>query len=388
MIATTIFIIRPGVAFATARVYSGNWSGNIATGGGYQWVSAEWEVPEAGNVPGVVSAWVGIGGSSGNPLVQAGTDSKYRKVCTDTPCNPYEPIGKSYWFWIEDTAYCPGGTCTHIYKPHTTLDLAAHDRVRVYVSSGYSPDASNQVYFRIENLTRGGAYIDRESWPLANTGTAEWIVEKPEATWPPVINSGTTPPKITTFYNAMTGRNGTTQYVGQTTHDYDVLTNTGNSTGTVLAEPGWISCNKTNFAVYQGVAPDTACSGPPAEAATCRVNPGYANCDGKNFIQQVCNDYPQTGLVNDSYVTVTLHWSTNCQSNWTTAHVKTEAYVIKTLKVERQDPHAPNNMTMQPWNRADFTQLIWSPNYLARGCAWYGPPDTQITYGPACTAWR
>ena len=78
---------------------SANWSGYVATSGGYQQASMTWTVPciDTANPQGIgqISMWVGIGGANENSnLVQAGTMSSISK-------NSHFSLVK-YWAWVEN----------------------------------------------------------------------------------------------------------------------------------------------------------------------------------------------------------------------------------------------------------------------------------------------
>src|SRR6266851_10266207 len=65
----------PVPAMPVGQNTSHNWSGYAATSGTYTGITGTWTVPVPGinGTPGVGATWVGIGGVTGQDLIQAGT---------------------------------------------------------------------------------------------------------------------------------------------------------------------------------------------------------------------------------------------------------------------------------------------------------------------------
>jgi len=222
--------------------------------------------------------WVGLGGApaphSDTPgnLVQAGTDVSFEQLDENDP----NTRTSTYKTWWEDRGYSTtvsfieGTACSNAQRAFTTHP---HDHMRVYVSSNYGTESPDTAYFRIENLTTGctlnfGTYAPGTlnhlppSLPGSPASTAEWILELPANQFAGSTLGHINPGVDSAVFNAAkTGRNGTSLFVGQTSHNYDVATKDGTSTGTILAEPGWISCDGTFFRVYLGSSPETGCGG-------------------------------------------------------------------------------------------------------------------------------
>lgn len=128
----------------------------------------------------------------------------------------------------------------------------------------------------------------------------------------------------------------------------------------------------------------------PYSSASCPSAPGNNNCNNTDYIQQGCNNYAQSGGYSDSIVSVTLEYSTNCQSNFTWAQIKTSGYIIKKEDIERASNSTQwpaKTLTDTPNTTSWYTNNIWSPNNPARGCVWYGPSSSSAIYGPYCTSW-
>lgn len=121
----------------------------------------------------------------------------------------------------------------------------------------------------------------------------------------------------------------------------------------------------------------------------CASSPSDAHCNNQDYIQQGCNHYPQSGAGNTAYITVTLEWSTNCQSNFTYAAMKTNIYVLYKVDIERASSSYDPALTLTdyPGGATWYTNMIYSPNNSARGCAWYVQPDYARIYGPVCSTW-
>lgn len=124
----------------------------------------------------------------------------------------------------------------------------------------------------------------------------------------------------------------------------------------------------------------------------CTAYASDPECDNQDYIQQGCNDYPQETASN-AYISVTLHYSTNCQGNWTSSKILGGGYVIKTEQTQRSGTFGPGQAgpltySEYPGGTSWYTNMIWSPNNSVRSCVWYGPSNTQNTYGPVCTGWH
>lgn len=64
----------PRLSFSNTAYGSLNWAGYAETSGTYSSVSSSWQVPTVSNTTsGYSSAWIGIGGFSGNSVIQIGT---------------------------------------------------------------------------------------------------------------------------------------------------------------------------------------------------------------------------------------------------------------------------------------------------------------------------
>jgi hypothetical protein len=120
----------------------------------------------------------------------------------------------------------------------------------------------------------------------------------------------------------------------------------------------------------------------------CKTQPNDTTCDNQDYIQQGCNAYPQSQVYNSSILNVTLYYSTNCQSNWTSGKIQSSGYTIVQEDIEReatlQEPAKTLTETVN--NTSWYTNMLWAPNSPARGCAWYKNSSGTVS-GPFCTPW-
>ena len=129
----------------------------------------------------------------------------------------------------------------------------------------------------------------------------------------------------------------------------------------------------------------------PLYSASCPNAPGNFNCNNTDYIQQGCNHYPQSGAYSGTYITVTLEYSTNCQSNftWTTTSGGAQLYQVDIERGGNSTQWPAYTLTETPSGGATswYTNSIWSPNNPARSCAWYVIPPNSRIYGPFCSSW-
>lgn len=125
----------------------------------------------------------------------------------------------------------------------------------------------------------------------------------------------------------------------------------------------------------------------------CTAYPSDPECDNQDYIQQGCNAYQQETVAN-GYVSVTLDYSTNCQTNWTWGKSLASQWVIVKEDVERSGTFNPGSAgpltyTEVPSNEFSwYTNMIWAPNNQARSCLWYAQIGINRLYGPICTNWH
>ncbi len=135
-------------------------------------------------------------------------------------------------------------------------------------SSSYKPADSNlshprQAYFVIEDYSTQ-KYVtiadgDGSFNTLSDGTTAEWIVERVQPTYNnisgPFMALADFSPTEMLFTAALTIQNGVTEYVGQTTHTYNILYDydanwCGDFCPVELAHPQSISGNGQNFPIH------------------------------------------------------------------------------------------------------------------------------------------
>jgi hypothetical protein len=130
----------------------------------------------------------------------------------------------------------------------------------------------------------------------------------------------------------------------------------------------------------------------PLYSTSCPNAPSNFNCNNTDYIQQGCNHYAQSGAYSDSYITVTLEYSTNCQSNFTSTKINGGNAQLYKVDIERggnstQWPAYTLTETPSGGATSWYTNSIWSPNNPARSCAWYVIPPNARIYGPFCSSW-
>jgi hypothetical protein len=141
---------------ATAFSTSSNWSGYAATGGTFTSVTATWTVPNvSAATPGADATWVGIGGVSGDDLIQAGTQATVSggQVVYDA--------------WIE---MLPASS-----KP-VSLSVNAGDSVTVSITQKSALEWS----IAIKNNSTGNRYATTVQY-RSSMSSAEWVQEAPSA---------------------------------------------------------------------------------------------------------------------------------------------------------------------------------------------------------------
>jgi hypothetical protein len=145
---------RPGGGPPESR----NWAGYAASGGTFTAVSATWSVPEFApdSAAGADAIWVGVGGVSGNDLIQAGTQETVSgHGSTD------------YQAWVE--------TLPQASRP---VPLAVNAGDSVTISLQEQSDGDWLVAFA--NNTSGKSYQLTVHYGSSHS-SAEWVVEAPTA---------------------------------------------------------------------------------------------------------------------------------------------------------------------------------------------------------------
>jgi hypothetical protein len=138
------------------------------------------------------------------------------------------------------------------------------------------------------------------------------------------------------------------------------------------------------------------CTPPSPVYMTCKNAPNESNCNNKDEVQQGCNDYPQGTATSNGNVTILVHWSTNCQSNWGTASVVSAGYYINKVRIDRSavsgglggvtyysglPPYAAGLSNY-------YSPMVWSPSNPARACVYWTTDASNNVYGPLCTGWH
>lgn len=163
LVATFLSGGRPSVSalqnstnLASATVTSRNWSGYVATAGGFTSITGTWTVPQpsGSNHLAADAAWVGIGGVSSGDLLQSGT---------------------------EDVVNSNGQVT---FSPFYELLPANAQEIPVTVNGGDSITVSitetstNQWQIAFKDNTSGQTYTTHVSY-TSSFSSAEWIEEVP-----------------------------------------------------------------------------------------------------------------------------------------------------------------------------------------------------------------
>jgi len=147
----------PQLSLATTTDLSYNWAGYVSQDKGpYTGVSGRWIVPAV--VPGQTlaadAAWVGLGGTNSNDLIQAGTQAIVGRD------------GKvTYQAWME-------------LMPDPSVPLPIHIEPGDEVSVDIHALSQGRFAVSIANQTSGDSYHTQVSY-LSNLSSAEWIEEMP-----------------------------------------------------------------------------------------------------------------------------------------------------------------------------------------------------------------
>ncbi|HLW03633.1 MAG TPA: hypothetical protein VKT82_33610 [Ktedonobacterales bacterium] len=126
----------------------------------------------------------------------------------------------------------------------------------------------------------------------------------------------------------------------------------------------------------------------PVYSALCSKVPNDEDCNGQDYIMQSCNHYPQETVTSGS-ASVTLEYSTNCQSNFTSAQVPS-GYFLVSVDIERAGNTVDPALTLSdgPGTTTWYTNMIWAPFNKARSCFWYAQDGSIHVVGPICTDWH
>ncbi|MEP6694156.1 MAG: G1 family glutamic endopeptidase [Chloroflexota bacterium] len=209
---------------------SSNWSGYVANGGTYTSVTGTWIVPQVGaTTTGADATWVGIGGLSGNDLIQAGTQATVSGGSV------------SYEAWIEmlpDTSHT------------VSLDVAPGDSVTVTIT-----EQSNGTWLiKLDNNTTKGSY-QRTVTYSSSRSSAEWVQEAPSSGRGiiPLDDFGTV--RFTAGSAVRDGKALNLSALGAT--PVAMI----NRAGQAIAQPSTLGADGSSFAVTRTSAPGTVQGG-------------------------------------------------------------------------------------------------------------------------------
>jgi hypothetical protein len=213
---------------------SHNWSGYAATGGRYTGVTGTWTVPQprVSGAPGVGATWVGIGGVTGQDLIQAGTQ--------DVAAGGGQA---QFQTWIE-----------MLPQASQQVPLAVEPGDSVTVSINEQGAGTGVWQISMKNNTSGQTYQTSVNY-TSSESSAEWIEEAPSG------SSGVLPLdqfNSVSFSSASATQNGQTVDLTQANAQAITMLNSNNQP---LAVPSGIGSDGSSFSVARTSAPATTGNG-------------------------------------------------------------------------------------------------------------------------------
>ncbi|HVO28568.1 MAG TPA: G1 family glutamic endopeptidase [Candidatus Paceibacterota bacterium] len=215
-----------------------NWSGYEATGGTFTAVSGTWTVPAvaAATSTEADATWVGIGGISGQDLIQAGTQAVVDRSGT-----------VSYQAWYE---MLPQAT------QQVPLTVSAGDSMSASLTETSAGTATTPAQWQvtIRDNTTGQSYQASLAYS-SSLSSAEWIEEMPSdgAGFVPLDNFGSVP-----FLNGMATKNGTPLTISGAGGQALTMVN---RSGNTLASPSTLGSDGASFTVTRSATPVAPVSG-------------------------------------------------------------------------------------------------------------------------------
>lgn len=208
-----------GYVSGGAKSLDGNWSGYGDTGSGFTKVSASWKEPTAkcGSRATLASFWVGIGGFSGTPFVQAGTIAE---------CSGGSPL---YFSWWEVDPTAPVQAVGDTVQPGDSI------------TASVTRSGTSYTLKLTDSTTPGNSFSQKETCSGCNTSSAEWIALAPTtgSGAAALTNFGTW--RATSAKAATSTKSGT---ISSFTHDEFVLVD---ASGNILAQPGALNSTGNAF---------------------------------------------------------------------------------------------------------------------------------------------
>lgn len=210
---------------ASGGYTSTNWSGYVATSGGYNNISGNWQVPTVsgnGQTTSGDSSWIGIGGVYDSDLIQVGT--------TDN-VSPTGQVNVSAFYELLPNAA--------IEIP--SLTVSAGDNM----SASLNQSQTNIWQIAINDLTSGKSYTTTVNY-TSQLSSAEWIEEDPSyqsGGQVPLDNFGSV-----VFSNGDTLINGVEFSIGADQSKPITMVNSSNQP---IAVPSILSNNGQNFTISQ-----------------------------------------------------------------------------------------------------------------------------------------
>lgn len=121
----------------------------------------------------------------------------------------------------------------------------------------------------------------------------------------------------------------------------------------------------------------------------CYNQPSKQNCDGQDYIQQGCPDFPQQSATDpNQYVFVQLQYAGNvhCQTNWTWAKITNNApYVLARVSIATADGR---QLVDFPRTSSWYTNMLWAPTVKAQACVEIQNITNHGLVETVCTPWQ
>jgi hypothetical protein len=210
---------NPSINVGRTLNFSNNWAGYIATGGTFTSVSGSWNVPHVSSTGTSADAtWVGIGGTTGNQLIQTGTQAVV---------NNNGQV--SYQAWYE-------------MLPANSQKIPLTINPGDSITASIVQQSADQWTISLSDSTTGQNYQTTVTY-TASVSSAEWIEEMPVSgrTFIPLDNFGSVQ------FSALSAvKDGVTLTPAQANAQSIVMIN---SLDQVLAQPSALGSDGASFTV-------------------------------------------------------------------------------------------------------------------------------------------
>jgi hypothetical protein len=221
--------------------FSNNWAGYVAAGGSFTSVSGSWIVPQVSATGTSADAtWVGIGGTTGNQLIQTGTQASINNK------------GQvSYQAWYE-------------MLPANSQEIPLTINPGDSIAASITQQSANQWAISLSDITTGQNYQTTVTY-AASLSSAEWIEEMPVRgrSFIPLDNFGSVQ------FSALSAvQNGASLTPAQANAHSIVM---GNNLGQVLAQPSALGSDGASFTVTRTSSTSTQTVSPSVRTGWRRI---------------------------------------------------------------------------------------------------------------------